>query len=265
MSGARTHQETQELLGAFALDAVDVEEAVAVEGHLATCPRCRDEVREHREVASLLAYVGTTAPEGMWDRLAAALEDAPPAAAAPALVLGKSTTAQAARPPRRRGARIASAVGAAALVAALGAGGLQVRSALRSQDDQIDSVARALTVDASRARLFSEAAAAALADGARQVHLVTPDREPIADAVILDNGNGYLLNKGAPSLPADRTYQLWAVTGGQKLSLGLPGSAIDVLTFKVPEATDALALTVEQAPGAVTPKNQAVGYGLVLR
>ena len=261
-----THREIQELLGAFALDAVDPTEAVVIETHLATCPRCRDEVREHREVASLLAYAGTSAPEGMWDRLAATLEGAPPAPATPALLMrGRQSASATYEPPRRRGARIAKLAAAAALVAALGAGGLQVQRTLSSQDDQIDSVAQALTGDASRARLLGEAAAAALAEGARQVHLVTPDRQPIADAVILASGDGYLLDKGAPGLPEDRTYQLWAVTGGQKLSLGLPGRDIDVLAFKVPENTDALALTVERAPGAVTPQNQAVGYGLVQR
>ena len=260
-----THQEIQELLGAFALDAVDPTEAVVVESHLATCPRCRNEIREHREVASLLAYAGTSAPEGMWDRLAATLEGAPPAPAAPTLLMrGRQAASATYELPRRRGPRIARLVAAAAVVVALGAGGLQVQRTLSSQDDQIDSVAQALTKDASRARILGEAAAA-LVDGARQVHLVTPDRQPIADAVILANGDGYLLDKGAPGLPEDRTYQLWAVTGGQKLSLGLPGRGIDVLTFKVPENTDALALTVERAPGAVTPQNQAVGYGLVQR
>ncbi len=258
-----THQEIQELLGAFALDAVDPAEAILVEAHLATCPRCGNEVREHREVASLLAYAGTSAPEGMWDRLAATLEGAPPAPAAPPLLMRGRQAAY--ELPGRRGATIVKLVAAAALVAGLGAGGLQVQRTLRSQDDQIDSVARALTQDASRARLLGEAAAAALADGARQVHLVTPDRQPIADAVILASGDGYLLDKGAPGLPEDRTYQLWAVTGGQKLSLGMPGRDIDVLAFKVPKDTDALALTVEQAPGAVTPQNQAVGFGLVQR
>jgi len=259
-----THQEIQGLLGAFALDAVDPEEAILVEAHLATCPRCRNEVREHREVASLLAYAGTSAPEGMWDRLAATLEGAPPVPGAPALLLGgRQAAASGYELPRRRSARIARLAAAAAVVVALGAGGLQVQRTLRSQDDQINTVAKALSEDASRSRLLGEAAAAALADGARQVHLVTPDRQPIADAVILANGNGYLLDKGAPWLPERRTYQLWAVTGGQKLSLGMPGRNIDVLSFKVPEDTDALALTVEQAPGAVTPQNQAVGFGLV--
>ncbi len=156
---------------------------------------------------------------------------------------------------------IASAVAAAAIFAGLSVGGYQVQSALRAQDDQI----QALTQEGARARLLREAAAAALAGGARQVHLVTPDRAPVADAVVLADGTGYLIDTGAPTLPEGRTYQLWAVTGGQKLSLGVPGRDVDVLTFRVPEATDALALTVEENPGVVASRNQAVGYGLVRR
>ena len=266
MSTHLRHDDIRELLGAFALDAVEPDESAVVEAHLATCPRCREEVREHREVAALLAYAGTTAPEGMWDRLAATLDAAPPASAAPELgvMLGNQAAVRTGG-RRRRGSRIAAAAAAAALVAGLGAGGLQVQSALRSQDDQIEKVAQALSEEGARARLVREAAAAALADGAREVHLLTPDRTPMADAVVLADGTGYLIDKGAPSLPEGRTYQLWAVTGGQKLSLGVPGRDLDVVTFRVPEATDALALTVEQAPGVVISQNQAVGYGLVQR
>lgn len=266
MTFRASHADIRGLLGAFALDAVDSDEAATIEAHLATCPRCRDEVREHREVAALLAFTGTAAPEGMWDRLAASLEAAPPAAAAPALGFGNQMTPPARqRRPRRRSAVIASAVAAAAVFAGLGAGGYQVQGALRTQDDRIRTLARAFTEDGTRTRLLREAAAAALADGAHEVHLLTPDRAPMADAVVLGDGNGYLLDTGAPSLPAGRTYQLWAVTGGQKISLGVPGRDVDVLTFRVPEATDALALTVEETPGAVVSKNQAVGYGLVRR
>jgi hypothetical protein len=255
------HSEIQELLGAYALDAVDVDEAVAIDVHLATCPRCRDEVQEHREVASLLAYAGTAAPEGLWEQLAESLEEAPPAAAAPSLGRVGRVASLSAGSRRRRGIAIASAVAAASLFAGLGAvGGVQVQSALRNQDAQIS---KALTKEASRARLLKEASAAALADGARSVHLVTPDHAPLADAVVMADGTGYLIDAGAPVLPGGRTYQLWAVAGGQKLSVGVLGQDVDVVTFWAPQATDALALTVEQAPGVVASANQAVGYGLV--
>lgn len=260
MTGPLPHTEIQDLLGAYALDAVDVDEAIAIDVHLATCPRCRDEVQEHREVASLLAYAGTSAPEGLWERLAESLEEAPPATAAP--LLGRS--ARVAARSRRRGIGIASAVAAASLFAGIGAvGGVQVQSALRNQDAQISKVAGSLTKEASRGRLLREASAAALAEGAHSVHLITPDRAPLADAVVLSDGTGYLIDAGAPVLPDGRTYQLWAVANGQKLSVGVLGKDVDVVTFWAPQATDALALTVEQAPGVVASANQAVGYGLV--
>jgi len=254
------HHEIQELLGVFALDAGEADEAAVVEVHLATCPRCRDEVRDHREVAALLAYGGTAAPEGLWDRVAAALEAAPPPEAAP--VLGRRNERAGSR--RRRGVAIASAVAAASLFGAIGAiGGIQVQSALRSQDAQIEKVATALTKDSARARLLREAAGAALAGGARSAHLVTPDNAPLADAVVLADGTGYLIDKGAPVLPGGRTYQLWAVAGGQKLSVGVLGGDVDVVTFWAPQTTDALALTDEQSPGVAVSQNQAVAYGLV--
>ena len=108
-----------------------------------------------------------------------------------------------------------------------------------------------------------EAMYRALADGARSAHLVSPDKVPLADAVVLADGTGYLIDAGAPRLPGDRTYQLWAVAGGQKLSVGVLGGNVDVVNFWAPKATDALALTVEQSPGVVASANQAVGYGLV--
>jgi hypothetical protein len=73
------HVELQELLGAYALDAVEPDEAAAIERHLPTCPRCRNELAEHREVAALLGYAGGDAPSGVWDRIIASLEEPPPA------------------------------------------------------------------------------------------------------------------------------------------------------------------------------------------
>ena len=260
------HAEIQELLGAFALDAVDADEAAAVEAHLATCPRCRDEVRDHREVASLLAYAGTSAPEGLWERLAASLDEAPPAAEAPALGSVRqisqpiaARTSRASGPARRRpGARIAAAAVAATMLAGLGAvGGAQLQVAFRPDKSTVPLPEKA------RERLLEEAATAALARGSRTVHLLTPDNKPIADAVVTVGGNGYLIGKGAPVLPEGRTYQLWAVANGQKLSVGVLGGQVDVVSFSSPKVVDALALTVEQSPGVVASQNQAVGYGLV--
>src|SRR5437763_808 len=64
--------------GAYALDAVDGDEAEEVRAHLDTCPRCADEVHQHREAAAALAFAGERAPEGLWDRIQTRLEDTPP-------------------------------------------------------------------------------------------------------------------------------------------------------------------------------------------
>jgi hypothetical protein len=59
------HPEVQELLGAYALDALDPGEADAVDLHLRECPRCRAEVEEYRETAAMLAFGGVAAPPGV--------------------------------------------------------------------------------------------------------------------------------------------------------------------------------------------------------
>ncbi|MDP8987200.1 MAG: zf-HC2 domain-containing protein, partial [Actinomycetota bacterium] len=78
MSGELRHAEIEELLGAYALDAVEPADRDLVDEHLSTCARCRAEVAEHREVAALLAHSGAPAPAGLWDRIAAALEGGEP-------------------------------------------------------------------------------------------------------------------------------------------------------------------------------------------
>ena len=70
-----THADASEALGAYALDAVEPEEAAAIEAHLETCPRCRAELSSHREVVGLLAYAGQEAPEGLWDRVVSRIND----------------------------------------------------------------------------------------------------------------------------------------------------------------------------------------------
>ena len=81
MSGTRSgpdHVEIQELLGAYALDAVDPETAALVERHLEECVRCSIEVAQHHEVAGLLANSGGTSPADLWDGIASQLDGSAP-------------------------------------------------------------------------------------------------------------------------------------------------------------------------------------------
>ncbi len=63
---SRDNYDIDGLLGAYALDAVSPEEAKRVEDYIAINPKAAAEVREHREVATMLAFTGMDAPEGLW-------------------------------------------------------------------------------------------------------------------------------------------------------------------------------------------------------
>jgi anti-sigma-K factor RskA len=82
------HTATRDLLGAFALGAVDIEEAATVRAHLATCAECQAEMAElWLAVDSLPGMIEPMEPSpALRDRVAAAIaaEAAAPAPARPA-------------------------------------------------------------------------------------------------------------------------------------------------------------------------------------
>ena len=70
-----SHDEASELLGAYALDAVDGEERTELEEHLETCPRCRAELDGLREVAAAMGNSVEPLPEGLWSNIASRLPE----------------------------------------------------------------------------------------------------------------------------------------------------------------------------------------------
>jgi anti-sigma factor RsiW len=119
-----SHTEIEDLLGAYALDAVDGDEARQVADHLVECARCRAEVAEHREVAALLAQGGSPAPAELWDRIAASIDGTGPSEQDKVLVppppLFSSPRGDRRRRPRRSRLTLSLAAVAAAVIAALG-------------------------------------------------------------------------------------------------------------------------------------------------
>jgi anti-sigma-K factor RskA len=224
------HAAIEELLGAYALNAVSPEEAAEVEAHLATCPRCRDEVQSHREVAALLAYAGQPAPAGMWEKVAASLD--------PPLPEGVARLRRPASPSWRT--RLV-AVAAAAVVA------LSSVAAISSWQSSRDAQ------EAASGRTLASAVAAAATDpGHREAHLDSGGQR-LAEVIVLPNGQGYLVNKRLTPLPSGRTYQVWAISGTNTLSVGVPGSIFDFAAITVPPETGTIAVSVERTPGAVAP------------
>ena len=250
MTQPTTHEEIAELLGAYALHAVDPDEAALVEAHLIDCPRCRAEVAEHREVAALLGNSGGAAPEGLWDRIVSELEETPPPMR---LELSAPTRPVVVPLARRRPSRFlapALAAAAAVVIAVLGVKVVQ-------QEDELQDLQAAMADDA----MLRAANAALLDPDAVQATLASPDGRLTTSAVLLPDGRGFLMVEDLPDLPDDRTYQLWGQTPGGLVSLGLLGPSPEVVPFQTSGDVAALAVTEEDAGGVIQSKHQPTVVG----
>lgn len=279
-----TEAEIEELLGAYALDALDPDEAAMVERHLQGCVRCSAEVARHHEVAGLLANSGGDAPDELWDRIAERLDtpavpswdrlaarlDAPsggdgddgmpsvggapgsPPAGAEIIPLDRG----------RRAGRLAtvvvSVVAAAAALAAV-ALGVQVHHL----DHQVSALG-------ASHQTVSQAAQAALEDPSTQrIQLTsTPtsdQQQAVVTLVLGPSGTGFVLPQGLARLPDQETYQLWGSVGGQLVSLGVLGSdpTVSTFTFDSGAEAQAFAITAEQAGGVAQPTHAPLVEGSV--
>lgn len=255
-----THDEIMELLGAYALDAVDDDERRTVEVHLAECPRCAAEVADHREVAAMLAHTGGDAPEGVWDRIEASLEETPPAFRMPTagepLVVepGDELAERRQRRDDRRPILVAAAAAAVALVIGLFGGTLIADDGTGGGPDQ--EVAGASLDELARDALNDPAST--------KVDLASPEDESVtAAAAVEPDGSGYLLGTSLPALDAGQTYQLWGEREGTVVSLGVLGHEPDVVAFHTEPGTETLMITQEVAGGVPVSENPAVLVGTV--
>ena len=240
MHKSRDNYDLDDLLGVYALDALDADEARRVEDYLAVNPKAAAEVREHREVATMLAYTGMDAPEGLWSRIENEL-DAP--APEPGPELAKVLSLDSA-PSKRRLAGlapwIASAVAAA--VIAVVAIGLTDR-AVAPTDPLVAAFQEAQSDrDSAQATLIAEGSEAEVA------------------AVIDQDGHGYIDAAALPQLPDDKTYQLWGVIDDRAISLGIFGPNPELETFTSESEVSVLAITIESAPGVISDGNQDGWY-----
>lgn len=256
-----SHQQIEELLGAFALDAVDGDEARVVADHLVDCARCRAEVAEHREVAALLAHGGTDAPAHLWDRIAASIEGTGPSETdmvlrpPPGLFTKPNVAGRTLPRSWRRQAVLPVAAVAAAVIGVLG---FQVVDQGAKLDDQGQRIEELANGDG-----LSRAFQSALGEpDAELVELRSPDGEHEVRAVMTE-GLGYVHAAGLPGLPEGRTYQLWADMGESRISLGILGARPEVASFAVNPEVLGLAITEEIASGVVVSEQAPLVYGVM--
>jgi len=296
-----SHQEIQEFLGVYALDAVDPETAEMVERHLAECVRCSIEVAHHHEVAGLLANSGGASPAGLWDGIARQLDGtAPPSwerlarrldtdpdreMAAPDGVPDTGVSDRGAPSPAPSPGRAPSdrSPEAPAPVVPIGSGNRRQRLAMRAAvvvaaAAAVVAVAFGVQVNHLHHQVsalqapsgMTQAEQAALdSPSAKKVLLSSP--VPTGGAatrvtvVLTASGTGFVEGGSLSTLPRSQTYQLWGVIGHQTISLGLLGPDPQVVPFTV--AGDgrvvAFAITAERAGGVVETTRQPVVAGEV--
>ena len=281
-----THAEIEELLGAYALDAVDHETARIIEEHLEGCIRCAVEVAQHHEVAGLLANSGgvPSAPvwdgiagklggtsDESWDRLAARLDvpDLESEEHGPTDGPGRRTGTRSGGEvvpldqSRRRSRLVAAGAGLVAAAAAV------IALTLGVQVNHLHTQVSALRTSP---QLSAAERAALAAPGTRKIPLVDPTRSgpnsTPATVVLTAAGTGFVINDrgdGLSALPSDRTYQLWGVVGSRTISLGLLGPRPGIVPFSVAGSpgVSAFAITDEVAGGVVVSANKPVAVGTV--
>ena len=273
MGDGNGSDDTETLLGAYVLDAVDDVERRRVERLLATDPAARAEVDRLSAASDRLAEVAAadaTAPSGLLDSILTQVAErsgtaegsgAGPAAADSGSGSGSgsddstgpvgpevaSISHRADGSPRR--SRAAWILSAAAVVVLFVIGAFVVGS--RSNSGPTDSVAA----------MEQLARDAATLPGARTGELTDAGNTMAVPVVVDPQGHAFVMSAVLPALPDGQTYQLWSVDGGTPVSLGLLGSDPVMSVVGVDSSVSALAITTEPAGGSAGPTTTPMASG----
>lgn len=258
MARELTPAELDELLAAYALDAVDAEEREQLDAYLERSEGARRELAEMRETAAMLAYEGSLpAPDDLWARIEDALSVDPPRLVLP---LEPARAARTERSNRGLVAKVAVGIAAASAVAA-GFTAVLLTDEMSRQEDRLDEVAASVAHEGMR----SAAAAAAADPRSRMLQLDSSTSDATATVVAMPDGTAFLMGHGIPHLGGDRTYQLWTMTGDPGDPVLLPtavlGRSVDVAAFHAPAGGFGFMVSEERAPGVPAPERGALLEG----
>jgi anti-sigma-K factor RskA len=255
-----TNADVHALSGAYALDALEPEEAAAFEEHLESCSSCRDEVRSLREAAGALSLdVAETPPHALRSSVLAGISQVRPlppvadVADAPTPVVAATSAPApvdevAAARERRDRRRSPWLIGVAAALA-LVAGGAVVRTVqlnerLGSVSQQAAEVTEVLTAPDSTTTTAA---------------VTTGGRAAVVSSQSL--GKSVLVTDGLAPAPAGQTYQIWYLSdSGAPTSAGFvpAGEQSAVVLQGDLGAASAVGVTVEPQGGSSAPTTTPV-------
>lgn len=272
------HDHVAELLGAYAVHAVNDGETELVELHLEHCELCQVELVQHFETAARLgaASVMPVAPR-VWDNVLSEirltqvigeplqrsdqspLEDPiedpisiersqvgspaiPTSPAIPAFSPNQDEPA--------RGSNVIDFAAASERVNKRRTWRVAVAAAVATAAITVPIVS---SLSGSSPSLAALAKRVASQPSSRSLTLKSDTGSELVKVVVGKDGQGYLTSDSLPKLGANKAYQLWAVTASGPVSLGILGADPSVQAFATPLTYAALAISVEDAAGAATP------------
>jgi anti-sigma-K factor RskA len=224
-----------DLVGAYALDALDESERGAYEAHLATCDECKVELARLQESAAVLAgSVSATPPPALKERVMAEVRGEP----APVVPLETR---------RSRGGPGWAAFAVAALAAFV-----------------LGVVALVLAVaDNEPSDVIAAAEAAADEPGSIVADFETDDGV-VGQVVLTGDGEGFMIPSNLTPLDEERTYQLWVVTPDEQIiSAGVLGSDPAPSRFTWSGDVAGFALSREVAGGVASTAGDVVSVAEV--
>jgi hypothetical protein len=239
MNPEPTPEELREMLGAYALNALDPRERAQVDALLLADPSARAELHELEHAAAWLGHASLRPPTGAWDAIAAEVDRD----------LATDAREESVRPitsssaPHRATRWLVAA--AAVLVLAIGAAGVFAIVDRSSGSESITTQYQAALSNPS----------------ARVTTLRSADGKYSARAVVLRDRTGYMADAKMPPAGADRDFQLWSITPDGPVSVGLLRGGGDIARFHVAGATTALAVTNEPRGGSRVPTGTPVVSG----
>ena len=243
------------LSGAYALGALDADEAAAFEGHLESCASCRDEVRSFTEAASSLAdVVATPAPERLRASVLAGIGEVRPLPPLVPVDPDPHATSPddddelAARRRERSGRPSRWLAVAAAVLAVVALGAVWRTVALTAQVDSI--TASAAEVSSVITAPDAATVTGSVSTGGRAAVVTSKER-----------GQAVLVADGLAPAPPGQTYQIWFLdSSGAATSAGFvpAGDHSAVLLEGDPSKAAAVGVTLEPSGGSAQPTTKPV-------
>lgn len=256
------------------------QESEEVELHLLECSACRDAVRASWELVQMLRLDAPQVDPRPILRARILQEAVGSAESAPSLApgevvhraadVGRTGPRLTVQPQRASRWNVSWAAALAAALPLVAAAWLALQVA--SLQQRVGQSEEALRHTAQEARTVAELLGRGIQAGAEMARVDGTEMAPSASGMFYygrASSEGVLVVSGLPHLPRDQVYQLWLVSGTERMNGGtfvLEDGGKGLLLVKAPmpiSSVDSIAVTMEPMGGSPTPRGTGYMWGVV--